>query len=209
MIKIQVYPVTAIGTNCCYLTDEATGRHAVLDPGGKSQRLLEQIEKDGGTLDYVLLTHGHYDHICYAKPLAERFGAKIVTGEHNAPFLRDPSLNLTAKHGIPFEPFEADLLLKDGESFLLGETEIRYLYTPGHTVGCGVFLLDDLMLCGDVLFRESYGRTDLPTGDDFTIVQSLKRLRDLDGDYTVVPGHGPATTLSHERRFNPIMRRFS
>lgn len=209
MIQAKVYPVTAIGTNCCYLTDEATGRHAVLDPGAKSAELLKKIDSDGGALDYVLLTHGHYDHICFAKELADLYGAKIVTGKHNAPFLRDPSLNLTAKHGIPFEPFEADILLEDGESFFLGETEIRYLYTPGHTSGCGVFLMGELMLSGDLLFRESYGRTDLPTGDDFTIIQSLKRLKELDGDYVVVPGHGPVTTLAYERKRNPIMRRLS
>ena len=104
-------------------------------------------------------------------------------------------------------PFSADILLDDGDEFSLGDTRIKYYFTPGHTSGCGVFVFDDIIICGDVLFRESYGRTDLPTGDDLTIMRSLKRLKELEGDYTVIPGHGPLTTLGHERRYNPLMRR--
>ena len=155
MIQIKIYPVTMLATNCCYLVDEATGKCAVTDPGAKSDRLISQIEKDGGKLEYVILTHGHYDHILYARQLAERFGAKVVTGKYCDPFL----------------------------------------------------LFDDIMISGDTLFCESYGRTDLPSGNDAQMIQSLKRLKELDGDYQVIPGHGPMTTLSHERRFNPLMRR--
>ena len=175
MIDIKLYHVTEIATNCCYLVDEATGKSAVTDPGAESNALISQIEKDGGRLEYVILTHGHYDHICFAKQLADKFGAKIVTGKHNNEFL--------------------------------GETEIKYLYTPGHTSGCGVYLFDDVMISGDTLFCESYGRTDLPTGDDMNMIASLKKLKELDGDYHVIPGHGPMTTLEHERRWNPLMRR--
>lgn len=207
MIQVQIYPVTMLGTNCCYLRDEATGKTAVSDPGEQSRALEAQIEKDGGKLSYVLLTHGHYDHICYAKQLAEKYGAKIVTGRHNAPFLRDVRLNETAVNRIPFTPFEADILLDDGDIFRLGDTEITYLYTPGHTSGCGIFLFDDIMIAGDLLFRESYGRTDLPTGSDEQMIQSLKRVKELEGDYTVIPGHGPLTSLEYERRCNPLMRR--
>ena len=99
------------------------------------------------------------------------------------------------------------MLLEDGEVFRLGETNIKYLYTPGHTSGCGIFIFDDIIIAGDLLFRESYGRTDLPTGDDYEMLQSLKRVRKLEGDYTIIPGHGPLTTLEHERKFNPLMRR--
>ena len=206
MISIKIYPVTEIATNCCYLVDEATGKSAVVDPGEKSDRLNAQIEQDGGILDYVILTHGHYDHICYAKQLAEKFGAKIITGKNNNRFLSSVELNLTQKHGIPFEPFSADILLDDGETFMLGETEIKYLYTPGHTLGCGVYVFDDVIISGDTLFCESYGRTDLPTGNDSKMIASIKRLKELDGDYHVIPGHGPMTTLSHERKYNPLMR---
>ncbi len=207
MIRVQIYYVTPLATNCSYLVDEATGASAVVDPGAESKALNAQIEQDGGRLTYVLLTHGHYDHICFAGQLAEKYGAKVVTGKHNNIFLSDTHLNGTAGHGLDFTPFSADILLSDGEKFRLGETEITYLYTPGHTSGCGVYLFDDIMIAGDVLFCESCGRTDLPSGDDFQMAQSLKKLKDLDGDYRVIPGHGPLTTLEHERRCNPFMRR--
>ena len=207
MIQLQIYPVTMLQTNCSYLIDKDTGCSAVVDPGARSAKLEAQIEQDGGKLDYILLTHGHYDHICYAKQLADKFGAKIVTGKHNNRFLSDGVINGTQVHGIDFTPFSADVLLDDGDVFSLGNTEIRYLYTPGHTAGCGIFLCDDVMLAGDLIFRESYGRTDLPTGDDFQMIQSMKKVRELKGDYTIVPGHGPLTTLAYERKYNPLMSR--
>lgn len=207
MIKVQVYPVTMLETNCCYLRDEATGKSAVSDPGARSARLEAVLDREGDAPEFVLLTHGHYDHICYARQFADKYGSKIVTGKNNAPFLRDDRLNGTAVHGIPFKPFEADILLEDGETFMLGDTEIKYLYTPGHTSGCGIFIFDDVIIAGDLIFRESYGRTDLPTGDDFSIIRSLRRVKNLEGDYSIIPGHGPLTTLSHERVFNPLMGR--
>ncbi len=205
MINKKIYKVTFLNTNCTYLVDSATGKSAVLDPGGKSDELIEQINSDGGRLEYVLLTHGHYDHIYFAKELADMFGAKIVTGRKNNEFLLSPELNLTAKHNIELAPFSADVLLDDGDTFMLGETEIKYITTPGHTSGCGSYIFDDTILCGDTLFCESYGRTDLPTGDIAEMRKSLKKLKDLDGDYQIIPGHGELTTLFHERKYNPLM----
>ncbi len=205
MINKKIYKVTFLDTNCTYLVDSETGKSAVLDPGGRSDELVEQIKSDGGKLEYVLITHGHYDHILFAKQLADMFGAKIVAGERTNEFLLSPQLNLTEKHGIPYTPFSADIQLNDGDTFMLGKTEIKYITTPGHTTGCGTYIFDDTMLCGDTLFCESYGRTDLPTGSDEHMIMSLKKLKELDGDYRVIPGHGELTTLSHERKYNPLM----
>lgn len=207
MIEIKIYRVTALRTNCCYLRDSATGKSAVVDPGEKSQELIDKINEDGGKLEYVMLTHGHYDHIGYADELAKMFGAEIVTGEKNVEFLRNPDYNLSINHGKPLMPFLADVLLRDGESFQLGNTRIHYMSTPGHTSGCGSYIFDKTILCGDTLFCESYGRTDLPTGDEEMIKESLKKLKNLDGDYEIICGHGENTTLEHERKYNPLMRR--
>ena len=206
MIDVKIYNVTMLATNCCYLTDKATGKSAAVDPGDKSDDLINQIESDGGRLEYVLLTHGHYDHISYAKQLADRFGAKIVIGELEKDFLINPSLNLSINHGAPLPAFAADILLKDNDTFFLGETEIRYISTPGHTKGGGCYIFDSTILSGDTLFCESYGRTDLPTGSDEDMISSILRLKNISGNYNVIPGHGLCSDLDHERKYNPLMR---
>lgn len=207
MIEYKIFNVTQLQTNCIYLKDTKTGSNAVVDPGDKSEKLIEQINADGGKLDYVLLTHGHYDHISFAKQLADMFSAKIVTGRANDEFLSNPMLNLCYFHGIELEPFNADILLDDSDKFMLGETEVSYITTSGHTSGGGCFILDELLISGDTLFCESYGRTDLPTGDDNSMINSFKKLKMLEGDYTVIPGHGPISTLEHEKKYNPLMSR--
>lgn len=207
MINVKIYSVTQLATNCCYLVDEKTGMSAVTDPGDRSDELIKQIKNDGGKLEYVLLTHGHYDHIGFAKQLADMFGAKIVTGKDNNDFLSKSMLNLSVFHNFTLPEMSADILLEDGQEFLLGDTKIKYIATPGHTCGCGGYIFDNTYICGDTLFCESYGRTDLPTGDMNILIESFKKIKALKGDYTIIPGHGELTTLSHEKKYNPLMRR--
>ncbi len=206
MINVKIYNVTALMTNCCYLVDEETGKAAVVDPGDKSEKLNRKIELDGGKLEYVILTHGHYDHIGYAKILAEKYGAKIIAGEGNDIFFTNSMINCSLFHDIKIEPFSADIYLKDGDIFTLGNTSIKFVSTPGHTSAGGVYIFDNTIIAGDTLFCESYGRTDLPTGSLQDITASLAKLKKLECDYRVIPGHGELTTLSHERKYNPLMR---
>ena len=209
MIYIKVLPVGPIMTNCYILTDEKAGVIAVVDPGGKSETLLDYLDNSDMELKYVILTHGHYDHIGYANQLAKRYNAQIVCGRLTNEFLCDNELNHSAYHpDIPdIEPFKGDILLSDGDTFKLGDTEIKYISTPGHTKDSGCYIFDNMIIAGDTLFRESYGRTDLPTGNDYEMISSLKRLKNLDGEYNIMSGHGMASTLNHERMYNPLMSR--
>ena len=207
MIDIKIYNVTFLYTNCYLLTDKATGKMAVVDPGGKSEKLINTVKESGNKLEYILLTHGHYDHIGFAKQLAEMFNAKIVCGKNTEKFFLDNVLNHSLFHDDieNIVPFTADKILNDNEKFTLGETEITYLTTPGHTDGCGCYMFDKVIITGDTLFCESYGRTDLPTGSIQQIIASIKKLKELKGNYTIYPGHGSFSTLDHERKYNPLM----
>lgn len=207
MIDIKIFNVTFLFTNCYLLTDNSTGEMAVVDPGGESEKLIQTIKESGNKLKYVLLTHGHYDHIGFAKQLADMFQAEIVCGVNTEKFFSDNVLNHSIFHDDieNVKPFSGDKLLSDNEKFKLGDTEITYLTTPGHTDGCGCYQFDNVIITGDTLFCESYGRTDLPTGSFPQIMASIKKLKDIKGDYIIYPGHGRSSTLDHERKYNPLM----
>lgn len=209
MTDIKVYNVTMIMTNCYLITDKETGEMAVVDPGGRSDDLIKEINNSSNELKYVILTHGHYDHICYAKQLADMYGAKVVCGEFTNEFLNNNMLNHSLYHPefSDYKPFNGDMILKDGDTFTLGKTEFKYIYTPGHTKDSGCYIFDDNIITGDTLFCESYGRTDLPTGNDREMIESIRRLKNLEGNYNVYPGHGPSSTLSYERKHNFLMVR--
>lgn len=209
MIDITTYNVTMILTNCYLLTDRETGEMAVVDPGDRSEKLIKKIKDNGNKLTYVILTHGHFDHIGYAKQLADLFGAKIVCGKKTDKFLSDNFLNLSIYHDEVenIAPFNGDILLDDKDSFKLGNTVITYISTPGHTDGCGCYIFDDNIITGDTVFCESCGRTDFPTSSSTDLIASFRKIKELEGDYNILPGHGLCSTLSHERKYNPLMSR--
>ena len=211
MIKVETFPVGHLATNCYIVTDVATSRRAIVDPGYKNAELVKRIEKLGKeTFDYILLTHGHFDHIWFAEGIKALTGAKIVISSEDALFLNDGMLNLSSAFG--FRPFDfpethADVTLKDGDTFELGETVFAFMSTPGHTVGSGCYISfsDNIIFSGDTLFKLSMGRTDFATGDAVKMLDSLKRLGRLQGDFEVFPGHGEPTTLESERKNNPYV----
>lgn len=206
MIKITCYVVGMIGTNCYLIEDEATGELAVIDPADHCDELLKAIGDRGGELRYLLLTHGHYDHITGAAELCRRYHPTVCASEKEVAVIAEPGWNLSKKHGLTIEAFTVDKPLKDGETFRLGETEIRFLLTPGHTMGSGCYLIDDCLFSGDTLFCTSVGRTDFPTSSMRDMMRSVARLRDLEGNYDVYPGHDIFTTLDRERKYNPFMQ---
>ena len=206
MIKIICFVIGMIGTNCYLIEDEKSGELAVVDPADHSDQLLQEIDKRGGKLSYILLTHGHYDHIIGVAELCERYHPTVCASEKELMLISEPSYNLSKNHGIIIKPFTVDRPLKDGDTVKLGESEFRFMLTPGHTMGSGCYIVDDSIFSGDTLFCTSVGRTDFPTSSMRDMMQSVSRLKNLEGDYDVYPGHDIFTTLDRERKYNPFMQ---
>lgn len=205
MMKVTCFVIGMIGTNCYLIEDEPTGKMAVIDPADHCDELIEEIDRHGGRLEYLLLTHGHYDHIGGAAELCERYHPTVCASEKELAVIKEPSYNLSQRHGMTIKPFSVDRPLTDGEVILLGESELRFLLTPGHTMGSGCYLTESCIFSGDTLFCTGVGRTDFPTSSTRDMMRSVERLKNLEGDYKVYPGHDIFTTLDRERKYNPFM----
>lgn len=206
-MKTDIFQVGIIDTNCYLVTDEVTGESLVIDPGDVSQRLLDALKDK--KVKYILLTHGHYDHILGAAKIKKITGADVLISREDAPCLYDDELSRAGLHfPEPQQHIYADRTLSDGDTVSFGGKEIKVMHTPGHTPGCVCYIFEDekVIFSGDTLFRLSMGRTDFVGGSDEQMMNSLAALASLDGDYVVFPGHGGATTLDFERQYNPYMR---
>lgn len=202
-MKVIQMEAGLLRTNC-YLFTTNEGNTAIVDPGGDAQKILDAANENGGNVKYILLTHGHFDHIEAVKELKAQTGALVVIHTQDSDMLTDPRKSLAAQFGASKEKqCPADIFLNGGEEIQFDNLLIRTLHTPGHTAGSVCYLVDDAMFSGDTLFRNSIGRTDLPTGNYAQMVDSLGKLSTLKGDYHVYPGHGIATTLAAEKENNP------
>ena len=194
-------------TNTYIVTDEASGETLVVDPSLPEEALAQKLE--GKNVKYILITHGHYDHIGGLNFVKEKTGAKVVVHKEEIEMLLDGNKNeYHSKYTSPMPPMSIDILVEDGTELMLGNSKIKVLHTPGHTKGgvCYIFEDDRVMFSGDTLFRLTAGRTDLYGGDARTELMSLAKIGELDGDYQVYPGHDRATTLDFERQYNRYMR---
>lgn len=207
-MKIRYTAVGSYGTNCYILADEASGEAAAVDCALFDADYRHLLEITGvKTLKYILLTHGHFDHVCGVADLKDACGGEVCISEADAPCLTDEKVNLNTYTGFgTFRPVPPDRILHNGDILTLGETELRVLETPGHTPGSVCFLTDTALFSGDTLFRLSMGRTDMPGGSTRRLFASLKLLGELPGEYDVYPGHGELTTLGYEKRNNFYLR---
>ena len=198
-MKVKLLRVGPIGTNCYILEDDQTNLAAVIDPGDEPELIQEALEKEGVEVRYLLLTHGHYDHTT-AVPALHRVYPQADIYIHQA------DANGAGSTLFPLAGEVDDLKLYDeGDVIRLGDHEIQVLHTPGHSPGSVTLKVEDLLFTGDTLFAGSCGRTDLRGGSYEQIMQSLKRLGELKGDFHVCPGHEATSTLERERRSNPFL----
>lgn len=189
--------------NTYFLVNETTKDAIVIDAGENYKLIKETEKKHGFRIKALLLTHAHFDHAGNARKL-QKDGVKVFISVKDAPKLKSDE-NLSGDFGRTFESLEPDYTFIDGDFITAAGITVKTLLTPGHTDGSAVFIVDDMMFTGDTLFYESVGRTDFKTGDRNAIINSVKRLFALEGDYKVYPGHEEFTTLSHERQYNAFV----
>ena len=194
-------------TNCYFVYEEGKDRVLLFDPADKGSYIYSALKDKGFTVGAILLTHGHFDHIWGVEEIRELSGAKVYAYEKEKELCEDASLNLSKGAGRACV-VKADQYVKDGGEITEAGITCRLLATPGHTSGscCYYFEADKILISGDTLFQESVGRTDLPTGSMGTLVRSVKdKLFPLPDEVKVYPGHGEATTIGHEKKYNPFL----
>ena len=199
-MQVKVLQVGPIGTNCYILEDEAAKLAAVIDPGDEAEKILSVLKEDGVETRYILLTHGHYDHTTGVPDLHRALPEAQV-------YIHKADAQGAGSRLFPLAGEIADLHFYDeGDTLPLGGLTIHVLHTPGHSKGGVTLQVGDVLFCGDTLFAGSCGRTDLNGGSYEEIMQSLKRLGQLPGDWHVCPGHDVTSTLERERKTNPFLR---
>ncbi len=204
MTQIKSITLGELGNNCYLITDQASGLSALVDCTDDSKEMRDFI--GSAKLEYILLTHGHFDHIGGVAAISRDYGAKVVISAQDASMLSSGKASLSAFFGIKQDKITPDLTVSEGSSLMLGETQIKVLATPGHTKGGACYLLKDCIFTGDTLFFCSCGRTDFPGGSSKEIMQSLKRLATLEDSLKVYPGHDRTSTIAFEKANNPFMR---
>jgi len=206
-MHVTIIPVGMLGTNC-YLLYSDKNSCAIIDPGAQAEKIADIIAAKNLIPRYILLTHGHYDHIGGVKRLMEKYPeAGLYVGEEDIELITDPERNYVSNRGLDRDAFyiPGAKAAKEGDILELDDLRVGVLETPGHTKGGVCYLCGDIVFSGDTLFYENCGRCDLYGGDFEVIKRSLSRLAGLEGDYTVYPGHGESTTMDHERGHNPYI----
>ena len=195
-MKIKAIQVGELATNCYILIDDIEKKAAVIDPGAEAELILAELDKTDAQVEYILLTHGHYDHIGAVAKLHEALPRTKV-------YMHQADSRGTGFHVVPLADQVEDLqYYDDGDALTLGSLTIHVIHTPGHTPGGVTLRVRDVLFTGDTLFAGSMGRSDFPGGNTQQLFASLKKLARLEGNYHVLPGHESTTTLDRERQSN-------
>jgi hydroxyacylglutathione hydrolase len=206
-MDVRMFTVGPVAENCYLLRREDSDRALIVDPGDEAERILGPVKKLGLTVEAILITHCHFDHIGAVTPVARETGAPVYCPKIEVPILADIMSWVPGPFG-PFESYEADETVAGGETLELAGFELDVIFTPGHSPGHVTYSVrgEDAIFSGDVLFEGSVGRVDLPGGDWDTLLGSIRTLVDAHPpEATVYPGHMQTTTLGAERASNPFL----
>jgi glyoxylase-like metal-dependent hydrolase (beta-lactamase superfamily II) len=207
-VDVRSFTVGPVAENCFIARRDGADRAVIVDPGEEPERILEAVDAFGVKVEAILVTHCHFDHIGAVAPVAEATGAPVYCPEIEVPVLADIMSYVPWPGFGPYESYDADETVAGGERLTLAGLDIEVLFTPGHSPGHVTYAIPDqgALFSGDVLFKGSVGRTDLPGGDGPTLMESIRAL--VEGyppETTVYPGHMAITTLGDERASNPFL----
>lgn len=207
-MRITNLPSGALQANTYLAVDEKTNEGFIVDPGGYNKVLTKEVRDNDANIKYIILTHGHSDHICGVNEHKAEFpDAKIVAYKDEEAMLENPNLNQSPGFGVPYST-KADILVSDGDELKVGDVTLKFIHTPGHTEGgmCIYVKEAKALFSGDTLFRQSIGRTDFPGGSYKEIMDSIrKKLFLLPDDTNVFPGHMGTTSIGFEKENNPFV----
>lgn len=205
---IKTLPLGVNATNCYIVIDEETNKATVIDPADNVNAILSALDKETCSLEMILLTHGHYDHIQALDDLRVATNAPAGIHTEDEEMLYDAEKSHQLYYNGNTAPYrKIDFTFEEGKQFTIGNSTITVMHTPGHSKGSSCFVGDGVIISGDTLFAGSMGRYDLHGGNFSQIMTSLKRLQNVDGNPVVYPGHGPATCMDDERKYNPYFLR--
>ena len=204
MLRITTLPLGSYQTNCYILCNEGSTTCAVIDPGDQPERVLAETARLGLTIEAILLTHGHFDHVGAVEELVEATGCKLWM--HEGDWSQRPDPTISFFYPLANCDFTEVQFCEDGESIHAGGLTFTVMATPGHTWGSVCYACEDALFCGDTLFAGSCGRVDLPGGDRNTMLDTLARLAEIKANWRIFPGHGGSSTLQREQACNPYLQ---
>ena len=203
-MQITTLALGSYQTNCYIVRAEDAAGCAVIDPGSNGDRVLDFLKQEGLSLDAILLTHGHFDHVGAVEMLANATGCPVWM--HQGDYSQQKNAQNTFFYPLANCTFPEISFCEHGQKICAGGLCFTVMEVPGHTWGSVCYLCEDAMFSGDTLFAGSCGRTDLPGGDGVWLRRSLQLLCEIARDYRVFPGHGPDTALFHEKTTNPFLQ---
>lgn len=206
-MKITTFVKGPIDANNYLLVDEETNEAVLIDCSSAEESYINEIKQSGVNLKYILLTHGHFDHVLGVDKFKKVFGTDVYVSKEDLSQVKlVPDMMQMFAGMVPVNISDINKFVADGDEFFIGKTKIRAIATPGHTQGGICYFTDNSLFSGDTLFQGSVGRCDLLDGDFKQITESIKnKLFGLPDDVVVYPGHGPKTSIGYEKKYNEIV----